>query len=152
MTFRPTQREWHVPWRRQSWSHHHRWCTQLRCCPAGTGLLDLSSAVHTTSLRTVMTNKTQKKVRNCFFLTLGVCVWFKFTHSLWVKVLFDWEAVNDTGRRQAALYTRHQDQQQGQLRGSHSIMYIHFICKTRLCVYSYGSIIIHYTCLGLSLN
>ena len=49
-----TRTEWHDPWRRRSWSRHHRWCTQLRCCPAGTGPLGLSSAARTTFLHTAM--------------------------------------------------------------------------------------------------
>lgn len=53
-----------------------------------------------------------------------VCV-FLCTHPLGVKVLFDCEAVDDTGGRQTALHAGQQDQQQGQLRGCHSIMNIH---------------------------
>ncbi len=52
-----TQTEWHVLWRRRSWSRHHQWCTQLRCCPAERGPLDLSSAVRTTFLHTAMKRK-----------------------------------------------------------------------------------------------
>lgn len=63
-----------------------------------------------------------------FLTCMHVCV-FQFTHPLWVKVLFDIEAVNDTWGRQTALDAGEQNQQQGQLRGCHSginiSVYIH---------------------------
>lgn len=55
-------------------SHHHRWCTQLRCCPAGTDPLDLSSAVHTTSLHTVMKIEESQKLLTFVWCCVGVCV------------------------------------------------------------------------------
>lgn len=63
-----------------------------------------------------------------------VCV-FQFTHPLGVKVLLDCEAVDDAGGRQTALYTGQQDQQQGQLRGSHSIMKKQAVGLFLLCHY-----------------
>lgn len=56
-----TQTEWHAPWRRRSWSRHHQWCTQRRCCPAETGPLGLFSAVHTTFLHTAIKRKEKDK-------------------------------------------------------------------------------------------
>lgn len=46
------------------------------------------------------------------------------THPLGIKILLDFEAVDNTGCRQAAFYASQEDQQQGQLRGVHSIMSI----------------------------
>ncbi len=81
-----TQTEWHVPWRRRSWSRHHQWCTQLRCCPAGRDPLDLSSAVRTTFLNTAMKTK---KVQNYFiyfftcFLQHACCLCVSFHSPSW---------------------------------------------------------------------
>lgn len=60
-----------------------------------------------------------------FFNTFALHAGIQVTHPLGVKVLFDCEAVNDTGGRQTALYAGQQDQQQGQFRGCHSVMNIH---------------------------
>lgn len=65
-----------------------------------------------------------------------VCV-FQIPHPLGVKVLFDIEAVDDTGGGQTAFYTGHEDQQQGQLRGSHSEMNMHTsYIRARTCKYT----------------
>lgn len=61
------------------------------------------------------------------FLNMHIVFVFQLTYPLRFKVIFDGEAVNHTGSRQTELYTGHQDQQQGHLRGSHSVMNTHFV-------------------------
>lgn len=68
-------------------------------------------------------------------------------HPLGVEVFFDWEAVNDAGGGQTELHTGHKDQQQDQLRGSHSVRILHLqarlIKKTKAGMFMFSSKVVH---------